>query len=196
MATNPRTVTITLDDYLAAEEVAEFRSEFIGGEVVAMVGASFRHNRIIHNLHLALGNQLRGGPCGMMSQAMKVRTGESEDVYYPDVVVYCGEPRIEQRQGEILLNPALLIEVLSPSSAAYDRGPKWDQYRRIASLQEYVVIWQDMPRVERFTRQGDGFWLFSEARGLDATVVLDTAGLTLRLADVYEGVLTADEASA
>lgn len=196
MATQPHTATITLDDYLAAEELAEFRSEFINGEIVAMVGGSFRHNRIIHNLHLALGNQLRGGPCGMMSQAMRVRASGSEDVFYPDIVVYCGEPQIERRKGEILLNPALLIEVLSPSSAAYDRGPKWDQYRGIPSLQEYVVMWQDAPRVERFTRQGDGFWLFAEAKGLDAAMPLESIGVILRLGDVYEGVLTADEQSA
>lgn len=196
MATHPRTATVTLDDYLAAEEVAEFRSEFVHGRVVAMVGASFRHNRIIHNLHLALGNQFRGGPWGMMSQAMRVRAHASEDVFYPDVVVYCGEPRIERRNGEVLLDPTLLIEVLSPSSADYDRGTRWDFYRAIPSLQEYVVLWQEKPAAERFVRQGDGFWLLSESQGLHAEIRLDSVGALLRLAEVYEGVFTAGEQSA
>ena len=196
MATDPHTATVTLDDFLAGEEVAEFRSEFVRGEVIAMVGASFRHNQVVHNLHLALGNQLRGRPCGMMSQAMKVRAHASEDVFYPDVIVYCGEPRIEKRSGEMLLNPTLLIEVLSPSSADYDRGTKWDFYRGIPSLQEYLVLWQEKPAAERFTRQGDGFWLLSEWQGLEAEVSLESIGARLRLSEVYEGVFAADERSA
>jgi len=196
MATHPQTAIVTLDDYLAGEEAAEFRSEFVGGEVVAMVGGSFRHNRIIHNLHLAIGNQLRGGPCGMMSQAMKVRASASDDVLYPDVVVYCGEPSIERRKGEVLLNPTLLIEVLSPSSADYDRGTKWDCYRTIPSLQEYLVLWQEKPAAERFTRQGDGFWLLSETQGLDAEIRLESIGVQLRLSEAYDGVRAADEGSA
>jgi Uma2 family endonuclease len=196
MAPHPQNATIALDDYLAEEEVAEFRSELVRGEVIAMVGASFRHNQIIHNLHLALGNQLRGGPCGVMSQAMKVRANASDDVFYPDIVVYCGEPRIEHRRGEMLLNPTLLIEVLSPSSADYDRGTKWDFYRGIPSLQEYVVLWQEKPAAERFTRQGDGFWLLSEWRGLESEIRLDSISAQLRLSEVYEGVFAADGLSA
>jgi Uma2 family endonuclease len=192
MATNPRTAIITLEEYLAAEEVAEERSEFVDGEVVAMVGGGVRHNGIIHNLHLAIGNAIRGGPCGMFSQGMKVKAGPRGNVLYPDVVVHCGGAEIERRGGEILLNPKLVVEVLSRSSAGYDRGKKWESYRGIASLQDYLLITQDEPRVERFTRHGEHFWLYGETTGLDGEIQLESLNVTLKLADIYDGVLPAD----
>lgn len=192
MATNPRTAIITLEEYLAAEKVAEERSEFVDGQVVAMVGGSVRHNRIIHNLHLAIGNALRGGPCGMMSQGMKVKAGPHNNVLYPDVVVHCGPPAVENRGGEILLNPALVVEVLSRSSEGYDRGKKWESYRGIASLQEYLLITQYEPRVEKYARHGEHFWLYGETTGLESEIRLESLNVTLRLADIYDGVLSAD----
>jgi Uma2 family endonuclease len=192
MATNPRTATITLEEYLAAEEVAEERSEFVDGTVVAMVGGSFRHNAIIHNLHLALGTVLRGSGCGMVSQGMKLKIARHQNVLYPDVAVYCGAPEIESRGGEVLLNPTLLIEVLSPSSEGYDRGKKWERYRSIASLQEYLLIAQDEPLVENYKRHGENFWLYGETAGLESEIRLESLNVTLKLADIYDGVLSAD----
>lgn len=193
MAAHPQTAYVSLADYLAAEETAEFRSEYIDGRVVAMVGGSFRHNRIIHNLHLALGGQLQGGPCGMVSQGMRLKVHRAERVLYPDVMIYCGDPHVENDGGEFMMDPSVIIEVLSDSTADYDHGTKWESYRRIPTLRDYLLVSQDAPRVERYSRHGDGFWLFSETAGLEQEVRLDGIGVTLRLADVYQGVLPAGE---
>jgi len=190
MATNPRTAIITLEEYLAAEEVAEERSEFVDGEVVAMVGGSFRHNTIIHNLHMAIGTALRGSGCGMVSQGMRVKA--NRDVLYPDVAIHCGGAQIEDRRGEMLLNPVVIVEVLSPSTTDYDHGRKWESYRGISSLQEYLLVSQEGARVELYARRGEHFWLYGETTGLDGEIQLESLNVTLKLADIYDGVLPAD----
>jgi Uma2 family endonuclease len=126
---------------------------------------------------------------------MFVKVDRADNTFLPDVAVYCGAPEIERASIDLLLNPSVLMEVLSPSTADYDHGKKWANYRRLASLQEYVLVSQDVPRLERYVRQG-GFWLFSDVEGLDAEVALGTIGVTLRLSEIYEGVLAADERSA
>lgn len=192
MATQPQTATVTLDEYLAAEETAEFRSEFIDGVVVAMVGGTLEHGVIAQNIGSVLHAKLRGGPCRVVSQGTHVRASLSERVFYPDVAVFCGEPRRERRVRDLLLNPVVIVEVLSPSTADYDRGTKWENYRRIPSLQDYLLVAQDEPLVERYTRQGDGFWLFSETTGFDASIRLESIGVDLALRDAYDGVDLAD----
>jgi Uma2 family endonuclease len=196
MATHPQTATITLDDFIAAAEATDERLEFVDGRIVAMGGASLAHNLIVHNLNGILYGQLRGKPFSTVSQAMFVMVDRAENTFLPDVAVFCGTAEVERRHLDLLLNPSVLMEVLSPSTADYDHGNKWLNYRRIPSLQEYVLFSQDTPRLERFVRQGDGFWLFSEVDGLDAEVSLDSIGVTLKLAEVYEGVLAADGPSA
>jgi Uma2 family endonuclease len=193
MATHPQTATVTLNDYLAGEEVAEFRSEFIDGAVVAMVGGTLEHGVIVGNLHGMLYARLEGGPCRVVSQGTQVKAAQGERVFYPDVAVFCGPPRREKRVRDLLLNPALLIEVLSPSTAGYDHDVKWESYRRIASLQDYLLVSQDKPRVERYTRQGDGFWLFSEVEGVEGEIGLESLNVTLPLSRIYDGVFPADE---
>jgi Uma2 family endonuclease len=196
MATNPQTAIVTLDDFLAGLELSEERSEFVDGRVVALGAASFAHNLIVSNVFGTLFSDLRGKPCRVVSQGMLVKPSRSENAFLPDVAVFCGEAELEPRSLELLLNPVVLVEVLSPSTADYDHGKKWENYRRLSSLRDYLLVSQDQARVEWYSRQGEAFWLFSEVDGLKAEVRLESIGVSLRLAEIYEGVLTADQQSA
>lgn len=197
MATHPQTATVTLDDFVAALEASEQGLEFVDGQIVALAGTSLEHALITQRIARSLGNQLQGRQCEVVSQGTLVTPRVGDNAFLPDVVVFCGGPQRDRVRGsDLLLNPSLIVEVLSPSTAGYDHVTKGDNYRRIASLQNYLLVSQDRAQIKQYTRQGDGFWLFSEANGMDAEIRLDPIGVTLRLAEVYEGVLAADELSA
>jgi Uma2 family endonuclease len=197
MATNPQTATVTLDDFIAVAEMSEDRLEFVDGQILAMSGASLEHGLIISRIATSLANQLRGRACGVVSQGTLVRAKEGDHAFLPDVAVFCGQPQRDRLRGvDLLLNPVLLVEVLSPSTANYDHGRKWESYRGIASLQHYLLVAQDKARVEQYTRHGEHFWHYNETLGLDATVRFEPLDVSLALAEIYEGVLTADEQSA
>jgi Uma2 family endonuclease len=177
---------LTPAEYLALERRAEYRSQFYDGEIFAMAGASREHNLIAGNVSRELGNQLKGRPCETYQTDMRVRVSETGLYTYPDVVVVCGEPQFEDDQVDTLLNPTLIVEVLSPTTEAYDRGDKFEQYRALPSLAEYVLIAQDRYRVERFARQPDGQWLFAAASRLDEAVHLTSIACRLPLSEVYD----------
>lgn len=177
----------TAEDYLAFERASDEKHEFINGNVYLMTGASREHNLIVFNLAVSLGTQLRGRDCEAYAGDMRVRV-RPRDYVYPDLAVVCEPPQFEDAQVDTLLNPTLLIEVLSPSTEQYDRGRKFESYRALASLREYVLIAQDRPHIERYVRQSHGEWLLSEANGLDASLELPSIGCTLALADVYAKV--------
>jgi len=178
---------VTPESYLELERASDTKSEYFDGEIFAMAGASLQHNRITRNLMLALGQQLRNSGCEVLSGDMRVKVEASGLYTYPDVVVACGEIRLEDEYLDTLLNPTAIFEVLSPSTANYDRGEKFSQYRRIASLQEYLLVSQDRCRVERYLRRGDE-WTFTEFSGLEATLNLPSIDCELNLAEVYERV--------
>lgn len=175
------------DEYLAIERAAAFKSEFYNGRMYAMTGASREHNLVTANIARELTIQLKNRPCEAYINDMRVRAASSRNYFYPDVVVICGEPDFEDAQADTLLNPTVLIEVLSPSTEAYDRGDKFAQYRRIPSLQEYLLVSSDRPRVERYARQ-DELWMLREAEGLESHMVLEAIGCTLSLREVYDKV--------
>jgi Uma2 family endonuclease len=179
---------ITPQEYLALERQAEYKSEYFAGEVFAMAGASRAHNLIAFNVAGELRTQLRGGPCEAYVGDMRLQVSETGLYTYPDLVVVCGEPRFEDAQLDTLLNPTLIIEILSPSTEAYDRGQKFAHYRRLESLQQYVLIAQDRMHVECFTRRADQQWLLSEATEPEGVVDLASAGFRLMLSDVYDRV--------
>jgi Uma2 family endonuclease len=179
---------ITAADYLALERQAEIKSEYLNGQIYAMSGASRSHNRITVNLTAALHAQLKHKPCEPFSGDMRVKVTPTGLYTYPDVMVVCGEPRFEDPHVDTLLNPTVLIEVLSDSTEAYDRGGKFAHYRALESLTDYLLVAQDQPRIEHFRRQTDGQWLYSVADGLDAQVEIATIGCVLHLAEVYERV--------
>ncbi len=183
----------TPDEYLEFEREAEYKSEYIAGEVFAISGASYTHNIITSNINGEMRSQLRGGSCRAVGSDLRIQTGAAGPYFYPDAVVICGEPQFRSdRRQDTLLNPSVLIEVLSPSTEACDRGEKFAYYRRLESLQEYMLVSQTRPRIEHFTRQGD-LWIMEEFSGLSAVVPLASADCSLPLAEVYEGVMFAEE---
>jgi Uma2 family endonuclease len=183
------TVThVTAEEYLAAERLSETRSEYLDGGVFPMTGASFNHGRIVINIATELVIQLRGQNCDVLATDMKVRIQESRKFFYPDVLVVCGDPQFHDERTDIILNPDLVIEVLSPSTEAFDRGTKFEAYRTVKSLNEYVLVSQDKPMVEQYVRNNDGSWKFTEAVGLESSLSLPSIGCTLNLAAVYKRV--------
>ena len=191
MATAPATPRLTPEEYLALERRAEFKSEYDSGYLNAMSGASREHNLIAGNTHRELSTQLRGRPCESYISDMRVRANATGLFSYPDVSVVCGEPRFLDKEVDTLLNPTVIIEVLSPSTEAYDRGRKFAHYRRLASLREYVLIAQDKVLVERFTRQGED-WVLTELSRLDEILRLDSIGCAVPLREVYDRVFATD----
>lgn len=181
---------VAIEDYLAAERKAETKSEYLDGEIFAMSGASREHNLIVVNVVASLHGQLKGRACETYAGDMRVHVPGTGLYTYPDVTVVCGDPQLEDAELDTLLNPILLIEVLSPSTEGYDRGKKFAHYRTLESFREYVLVSQEEVRVEIFTRQDDGHWLLSEeAVRLEVTVPLASIGCELRLADVYDRVI-------
>jgi Uma2 family endonuclease len=178
----------TPQEYLARERASlDSKSEYVNGHIYAMGGASHAHNQIVFNLARELGNQIRGGPCSASVNDMRVKVPRTEMYTYPDVVVVCGEPQLEDDHFDTLLNPAIIIEVLSPSTERYDRGDKWAHFRQLETLQTYVLVAQDEMRVETFTRRGDE-WIYAEASGADGVLNLEPAECSIRLDAIYEHV--------
>lgn len=179
---------LSVEEYLEAERTSEVRHEYYDGEVFAMVGASESHVLIVSNLLATLHAQLRGGPCRVYANDMRVQVAETGLFTYPDLIVLCEEPRfLEPDRRSTLLNPTLIVEVLSESTEAYDRGKKFEHYQALDSLTDYLLVAQDEPRIERFTRR-EGGWFLTAARELDSVLDLPAIGCKLRLAEVYERV--------
>jgi Uma2 family endonuclease len=184
-------VFLTPEQYLAAERLAERKSEYLNGEVFAMAGASRWHSTITINSAASLHDQLRTGPCQVHSADMRVRVNPTGNYLYahPDLSVVCGEARFEDKHFDTLLNPKILIEVLSPSTEPFDRRSKATLYRQLPSLEEYLLIAQDRIRVEHYVRQPSGDWLRSEWIDRNDGVELPSVGATLKLSDVYHRVI-------
>ncbi len=181
-------VLLTPEQYLAIERKAEFRSEFYRGEMFAMAGASLEHNRVKDNLIGELYGRLKGSGCHSYSSDMRVKVSATGLYTYPDIAIVCGKAEVEDDVFDTLLNPRVIIEVLSDSTANYDRGKKYRHYQQIASFQEYVLVAQDEPVVERFVRQPDGSWNGIIVEGLDGDLALVTVPVRVSLRDIYAGV--------
>jgi Uma2 family endonuclease len=178
---------LTPEQYLEFERNSDERHEYFQGEIYAMSGASREHNKISGNAFASLHTQLRQRPCEIYQNDMRVKVRAVGLYTYPDVVVVCGEPKFEDGEFDTLLNPTVLIEVLSPSTENYDRGKKFQHYRTLESLQEYLLISQESARIEHYVREGDQ-WIFTDATQLEDVVTLPSIDCTLALADVYEKV--------
>lgn len=187
MALQP-TRFITPEAYLARERQADQKSEYWHGVMTATVGTSRAHNLIVWNVLASLHVQMRGRTCEAYGPDMRLKVSTTGLYTYPDITALCGDVELEDAQQDILLNPSLIVEVLSPSTEAYDRGAKFAHYRALTSLREYVLIAQNIPRVELYERQPDDRWLLTAADGLEAAVVLPSIDCVLKLAEVYERV--------
>jgi len=189
MALQP-TTDYSFDDYLATErEAIDVKHEYQAGQVYAITGASFRHNLIVSNLSRELGNQLKDQPCHVLTQDMRIRIEATDAAKYPDLIVQCGEPKFFDGRKDVLLNPTLLAEVLSPSTEAYDRGGKFADYRNLPSLEEYALISQERFSIEVFTRQADGRWLLSTFSESTDRIPLESLDCQISLAEVYDKVV-------
>lgn len=177
------------EEYLARERQASYRSEYLNGQTFAMVGASRLHNLIVVNICAELRQQLRGRRCDVYVNDMRVRVDHTGLFTYPDVLVACEPRRFADDERDTLLNPTLIIEVLSESTADYDRGRKFAHYRSLDSLQDYLLVEQHHCQVEHFQRQPEGRWLLSEYAELDGKIVLESVGCELSLSEVYHKVL-------
>lgn len=179
---------ITPEEYLKRERESEYKSEYLNGEIFAMTGASRKHNLITTNLSSSLNQQLKQKPCEVYSVDMRVKMIASGLYTYPDVIVVCGEPKFEDAYVDTLLNPTVLIEVLSQSTERYDRMAKTSYYRTVDSLSEHLLVGQDEIRLEQYVRQPNGEWLGFDYRSLESVVTLQSIGCSLALKDVYDKV--------
>lgn len=177
----------TPEQYLGLERLADYKSEYVNGYILAMAGASKAHNQIGFNIAGELHNQLKSRPCLAYVNDLRVKVSATDLYTYPDVVALCGEPLFDDAQMDTLLNPSLIIEVLSPTTEAYDRGDKFAHYRRLPSLLEYVLIAQDQVRVEHYLRS-DQKWVLSELNGLDEKLRLVSIGCEITLRAIYDKV--------
>jgi Uma2 family endonuclease len=192
---SPQERYYTVEEYLALEETALEKHEYLDGRIYAMSGATDIHALITANVIGLLHAQFRGRPCRVYSSDLNVRVERTGLHTYPDASALCGEPQLTGRkiagkQNLVLLNPSVLVEVLSPSTEAYDRGTKFTHYRQIPSLREYVLVSQDEMHVELFTRDSeDGTrWSLADARGPEGEIALPSVGAVLVVRDVYEHV--------
>ena len=179
---------LTEEEYLRIERAAEFKSEFYDGRMYAMSGGSSAHALIIPNLAAELRQALKKKSCAVYVTELRLRITARSSYTYPDIAVVCGAPAFADDQKDTLLNPNVLVEVLSPSTEAHDRGLKFSQYRQIESLQEYGLVSQSEPRVEIFRRQASGEWLLSESIGIEASVRFESIGCQVALSEIYHQV--------
>lgn len=187
MSTQPKTF-LTEEQYLEIERKAEFKSEYFQGEMFAMAGAVEAHNRLVNRFSNLFYLRLDQGACRTYTNDMRVRVSETRLYTYPDVIVVCEEPQFLDKRRDNLLNPGLIVEVLSPSTEAYDRGRKFDHYRTIDSLKEYLLVSADRIHVDLYTRQIDGRWLLTSADAVEDSLDLLSVGCRLSLADLYAGI--------
>jgi Uma2 family endonuclease len=179
---------LSTEDYLALERSAEFKSEYFDGEIFAMAGASEPHNLIVANTLAEIRQHLKKRPPKVYASNLRVKVSPTGLFTYPDVVVVCGQAQFDDLHLDTLLNPTLIVEVLSDSTEAYDRGRKFEHYRKLESLAEYVLIAQHRPHVESYRRQPDHRWMLTESDGLAGSLRLDAIACELALAELYDKV--------
>jgi Uma2 family endonuclease len=189
MTSQPKDL-LTPDEYLTIERTAEFKSEYYAGELFAMAGASRQHNLIVSSIIRVLGNQMLEHDCNVSPSDMRVKIVKTGKYTYPDVAVAYGTENFEDEHRDTLLNPAVIIEVLSDTTEAYDRGKKFENYQYIDSLREYILVAQEPYRIERYIRQNDKTWPYSEFHVAEEKVELSTIGCELSLQDVYAKVVS------
>jgi Uma2 family endonuclease len=186
VAPQPR---LSFEDWLAIERAAtDQRSEYVGGDIFAMAGGTEEHNLIVLNVGAELRNQLKEKPCRVYPSDMKVRIASDDVGTYPDVMVICGERQFVDERRDVVTNPTLIVEVLSDSSEAYDRGDKFRHYRNLPSLQAYLLLSQYRIQAELFLRQPDGTWSLSSYQDPSEAVPLRVVDAELSLAEVYDKV--------
>jgi Uma2 family endonuclease len=176
----------TPEQYFAKEEKAEVRSEYEDGEIIAMAGGSLNHLQITANLTVFLDSKIRKKGCRTLPSEMKVWVEAFRSFYYPDVTVVCEKPKFYKERNDAIVNPKLLIEILSKSTEAKDRGEKFFAFQTMESVEEYVLVSQDKYVVEKFTKQNDGSWKYLATIGIDSEITFESVGESLKLSEIYD----------
>lgn len=176
---------ISVAEYFALEDASSTKHELVNGQIFAMSGASYRHNRIAMNVAISLGTQLRGSGCRPVGSDQRIHVLATDLDTYPDVSVVCGEAQKSPADRHAIVNPTVLVEVLSPSTESYDRGAKWVHYQQIPSLREYLLVSSSEPRLERFFRGDDGGWRYELVDGAAGALKLSACAATVAIAEVY-----------
>ena len=187
MSSLPKTF-LTPEEYLEQERRAEFKHEYVDGEIFAMSGASRRHSLIVTNIVRELGQQLKGKGCEVHSNDLRLRIPPGRAFLYPDVMAICGEVQLADEHNDTVLNPILIIEVLSPSTRNYDQGGKFEMYRKLPSLREYLTISQHEQRIEHHRRIENNRWELLEVDDPSAVLQLQSISCALPLAEIYDKV--------
>ena len=187
MATSPAG-SLTEEQYLQIEREAEFKSEFHDGQMFAMSGGSLNHALLGNRIGALLDRQMPPG-CRTVNSELRIRVASPGLYTYPDCSVICGEPQFADDQRDVVTNPLLIVEVLSPSTEGYDRGKKFEMYRTIPSFQEYLIVHQDQRHVEHFSKQDDGSWLLRDHAGANDSVTIARLGLHISLAELYASAI-------
>lgn len=177
----------TPEVYLALEEKAEFRSEFDDGIIVERAGGTLKHAQIINNIDRAIAKKLNDS-CISITSEVKIRVEDYRKFYYPDVLVICGEPVFYQKRNDTITNPILIVEVLSDSTEAKDRGEKMLAYRTLESLHEYVLVSQDKPVVEQYSKNANGEWIHNATIGNQSNVYFESIEVEISLEEIYQRV--------
>ncbi|MBZ5585672.1 MAG: Uma2 family endonuclease [Acidobacteriia bacterium] len=185
---SPPATSLSPSGYLEIERRAEYKSEYFRGEMFAMAGASLRHVQIVSNLVSELGQQLKKRPCGVYSTGLRLRVSETGLYTYPDLMAICGDVQYADDQKDTVLNPVFIVEVLSESTRDYDRGRKFQHYRALPSLKEYLTVAQEEIHAEHWVRQRDNAWLLTEFGNLGETIELRLIGCALPLAEIYDKI--------
>jgi Uma2 family endonuclease len=191
MSTRPKTF-LTPEQYLEIERLAETKSEYYNGEMFAMAGTSFRHAQICRNVLVALAPRTRDGQCQAVSNEVRLQVSGAGLYTYPDVMVVCGPPDFVDSDLDTITNPTVIFEILSPTTEAYDRGKKFELYRKLDSLRDYILIAQDRIHLEHYTRQPGGKWTLQETSDHEQTIEIPSIGCGFKLAGAYENVKLED----
>lgn len=186
----------TVDEYLALERASEERHEYMDGQIYAMAGESLEHGIVSVNLVATLANQLKGTRCQVLTKDTKIRSGPEprpgtfSGLYsYPDLVVICGKPQFHDQKADVILNPTVILEVLSPHTESFDRGEKLRRYLKWnPTLQDYLLVWQDRPQIDHYARKADGSWSCNLVEGLSSSVVIVSINCTLIFGDVFDRI--------
>ena len=186
-------IQYSYDEYLTRERTSQTKSEFYAGKIFAISGGTPTHNTISGNTFSTSRNRLRGTPCRPFNSDQRIHIQPCGLATYPDVSIVCGELELDTQDVDAIVNPRVIFEVLSKSTESYDRGKKFNFYRQLDSLREYVLISQEEAQVECFTRQSNGDWLLSIHKGIGSTLTLSTVAIEIPLTDIYEDVVFGSE---
>ena len=179
---------LSAEEYLEAERKAVEKHELINGKIITMQGASLKHNKIVANLIIGIGSFLKGKPCDVYPSDLRVNVPSTNSFMYPDLTIVCDKPELLDEHFDNLLNPSVIIEVLSPSTESHDRGTKFFNYQQIPSLKEYILINSTSILISTITKKDDGLWKFENITDAAALLTISTINQQLPLADIYDGV--------